>query len=385
VDKLDVFVAKMSPSGDWLWARAFGGPEKQFLHALVADSVGSVYIGVANLGTFAADPYSTAQVLSVTKIDQAGNPLWMAPCGGEKLGTTATKAFLRRLEIGASNDVLVAASFQGTMDFGTGVLTASQTSEDGAIARLDGLTGATKWAFRYGSQFDEHWVDLASRPDGHFFVAGQGVEGTSLNGQTLSGAGTSFVALFTPEGAPVWTTMVGNMSSSVNIARVATSNDGGAFLAGAFTGAFSFGANAPILDAMGGTRLFIAKMDGVGNHVWSGSPGDSLSGYFVGDLASGPSGNVVFGGSFQGTMKFGQKTYQTNAGAGFVSMLAGGTGDPIWSFALTGALSHNVNNLGASSDGTFVASGDFEGAISLGPETFFAQQGVDVFVARIAP
>jgi hypothetical protein len=77
--KKDAFVYALSPAGDGLWARAFGGPEDDYGRGLAADKVG-VYL----TGTF----HRTASL--------GANKLTAAAAAGARL--PLGDAFLTRLE-----------------------------------------------------------------------------------------------------------------------------------------------------------------------------------------------------------------------------------------------------------------------------------------------
>ena len=111
----DVYIAKYSPEGKPLWARAFGGADEDIGHAITADAAGNLY--ATGWFWFSIDFGGGERVsrgkkdVFVVKLDPAGDHLWSQSFGGAEVdfgkGVAATE-----------NGVAVAGTFHYTAHFG---------------------------------------------------------------------------------------------------------------------------------------------------------------------------------------------------------------------------------------------------------------------------
>src|SRR6185369_10039985 len=94
-----------------------------------------------------------------------GIPLWSKRVGG------AGNERGYSIAVDQAGDVIVAGSFEQTVDFGGGPLT-SAGSRDVFIAKYSGLTGAHVWSKRFGSVGDDYGYGVGADPDGNVVLAG---------------------------------------------------------------------------------------------------------------------------------------------------------------------------------------------------------------------
>jgi hypothetical protein len=110
-----------------------------------------------------------------------------------------------------------------------------------------------------------------------------------------------FVVKLDPCGVPIWRKSFGD-SETQTVQRVAIDHNGNILLIGEFRGAIDFG-GGPLL-SVGGDDIFVAKLDGAGNYLWSYRFGDAEDQFGRG-IASDAMGNVYITGSFWGVVDFG--------------------------------------------------------------------------------
>ena len=142
----DVFVQKMDPQGNLLWAKSFGGAGSDRGNATTVDASGNIYTkgdyrdtvdfdpgsGVTNLSSngFAADVF-------VQKMDPQGNFLWAKSFGGSSVEIG------RSITVDASGNVYAIGEFIGTVDFDPGAGTTNLSSNGGAdffVQKMSQLT-----------------------------------------------------------------------------------------------------------------------------------------------------------------------------------------------------------------------------------------------------
>ena len=132
----DIFVVKLaSADGAHLWSKAFGGVDDEAGLSVVTDAAKDVLVAGDFQGTFAVGGATITSAgdddIFVAKLSGAnGTPLWARHFGG------AQKDHLQQIAVDPAGNVLLTGYFQGTIDFGGGPIT-SAGSEDVYLAKLD--------------------------------------------------------------------------------------------------------------------------------------------------------------------------------------------------------------------------------------------------------
>jgi hypothetical protein len=315
----DVFVAKFGPNGEHLWSKRFGGPSGQVAYAVALDPANNVFVlggfhGSIDIGP---DSYTSSGApendLFVAKLDPMGTPLWSRHPG---LGGHVSNG---GLAASSDGDVVLAASFTGTIDFGGGPLT-SVGGTDVIVAKLDGA-GNHVWSKRFGDAADQTAYAVALDGTNNVVVAG-GFEGSLNFGVDLitsAGASDAFVLKLDSGGSYGWSQRFGDVNEQATTA-IRVDTGGNVLLGGYMAGTVDFGGGP--LPSAGSVDVFAAKLDSAGNHVWSkrfgGADDDQGRGIAVDD-----SGNAVVVGYFRGDVDFGSKTLIGTGGRDvFVAKLA---------------------------------------------------------------
>jgi hypothetical protein len=314
---IDLFVAKYSSAGSWIWSKTIGGTVNDQGNGIAADGAGDVlvtgYIGTAPGGVdFGGGPLSCAGLADVflVKYSAAGAHLW-----SKRFGSSGNDVGMA-VDTDASGSVFVAGTFEGSVDFGGGALT-SAGMRDIFVTKYS-ATGAHLWSKRFGGSGDDAVMSLAADLAGDVVLSGKFQGSVNFGGSTLVSAGgdDAFLAkLSGASGGHVWSKRFGSTSGDV---ATGVSVDGGAnvVITGYFAGAVDFGGAS--LSSLG-NDVFAAKYSSAGAHVWSKrfGGGDTQVGAGV---AAGSNGNVTLTGSLNQTIDFGTGSL-TSAG-GYDAFLA---------------------------------------------------------------
>ncbi len=130
----DIFVAKISPSGSFLWARSAGGPGDDRAQPVVFDSQGNVYLGCHYSGnaTFGNVTLTNAggEDIAVVKYDPNGNFQWVISAGG------STDDEASAIEFDPSGHLFISGYCSSNCVFGNLVVT-NTVSNGIYLARLD--------------------------------------------------------------------------------------------------------------------------------------------------------------------------------------------------------------------------------------------------------
>ena len=258
----DVFVAKFSPTGGYLWAKSYGGSSTDLVKAVAVDSGGNVVVTGYFSGTsanFGAGSWTSAGAtdIFVAKYGSDGSSIWAKQLGG----TGSDNGY--GVSVDGSGNVLVAGDFTSTVDFGGGPLTPSGGG-DIFLAKYSS-TGAYQWAKHFGtpSPWGSHANGVRVDGSGNVLLTGWIVDYVDFGGGPLMAPSQTydvFVAKFTPAGAYTWAKRAGTPYTDHGNA-LTIDGSGNVLSAGDFgAGQIDFGCGA-LNNSSGGQEGYVAKLD----------------------------------------------------------------------------------------------------------------------------
>ncbi len=291
---MDIALASFDAEGKHLWSKAFGAPGKQWPTAVAVDPAGNILVAGTFTGEldFGTGPLSGS--MFVAKLDPAGNPLWARGYPGD---------YTISLALGPSGDVLAALRCPGGTDLGGGPLP-GEGKGDICLVALD-PEGTHVWSRLLGGPEYDTPIDIAVGPGGEIVVAGVFQDTLLLPDPLVSqGFFDAFVARLGPDGTPLWGRSLGGQEKD-GAASVVWSPDG-PVVTGWFTGEVDLGAGP--VGSPGADSGFVLWLDPDGGHRAS-LPFSGLTTKLVGDeewrLALDPSGGVVLAGQFVADLEIG--------------------------------------------------------------------------------
>ncbi len=275
----DIFISKLNPSGNLLWAKQLGGTGGDESNDLVIDATGNVLTTGYFANTVDFDPgggifnLSSAGVqdIYISKLDASGNFIWAKIIGaaGSDIG--------RSITTDPTGNVFTTGIFSGTVDFDPGAGTfdlIANASFQGFISKLD-AAGNLVWVKQFGSRANA--VDIAFDAAGNLFtqgafdVAGDYDPGPGVFNLSPSGSYATFILKLDPAGNFVWATKMTGAPYSFtwSMALDASSN---VYVAGLFQGTFLG------LTATGTYSIFIHRIHASGTSAWTSTvPGPSYA------------------------------------------------------------------------------------------------------------
>ena len=263
----DIFVAKISSNGTWVWAtRAGGGSSDGATRVSLASDGGAIVVGYfgpsisfteeINLSGFSGED------IFVAKISSSGVWQWAEQAGGSGY---ADNAF--GVTVASDGGAIITGVFTDTATFGTNTLT-SAGGPDMFVAKV-GSSGSWVWAIRFGGSGWDYVGIPGATSDGGAIITGGFSESTVFGDTTLTSAGGQdlFVAKVSSSGSWVWAKRAGGVNGdAAYVAKIAT--DGGALISGSFSSlSLSFGSAS--VASTGGYDGFVAKISASGD--WSSS------------------------------------------------------------------------------------------------------------------
>jgi hypothetical protein len=303
----DVFVAKVNSSGSFVWATRAGdsSTDKAWYVSTLADGsaiITGYYSGTIVFGT--SPPLVSvagSDDIFVAKISASGVFVWGTSAGGatssdEGIGVSAM----------SDGSAIVSGTFEGPATFGSTVLTGTGDS-DAFVAKID-AAGSFVWATEAGGTSTDQAFRVSTLADGSAIFEGHFEGTATFGSTTLASAGGEdyFVAKVTASGAFVWASRAGGSGDDGEESwGVSALADGSAIVTGSFELIADFGATS--LTSAGGSDVFIAKVDGSGGFLWAISAGGSGDDYGW-DVGTLPDGSALAVGPFNGAAVFGSTT-----------------------------------------------------------------------------
>lgn len=307
----DLFVAKLSPDGDVLWANRYGDLYGQTAAGIASDSTGAVLV----TGCFAGDVTVGATVLQspasndafVMKLGPDGSPRWAFAAGD-----AASLDCGFRVAADASDNVLVTGGFGGSVIFEQAHFSAGKT--DIFLAKLD-PDGQPIWSHRYGGLEDDFPGGLLVAPSGRIVLAGSYQGAVDFGGSLLLTAKYGFdpfVLSIDSTGSTVWNRGLGG-GEQEHLLAATLDREGNILVAG------TSGPDPNNVDA------YAAKIGQKGevlwSHIWEASDSQEATG-----IAVDGSDDTVLVGRVAGTLQISGFTLES-AGAHDVLVAKLGTAD----------------------------------------------------------
>lgn len=251
----DIFIIKLDPAGNLVWAHQLGSPNTEFSLSLAMDQTGNVFTTGyytntldfdPGVGTFNMTSNAGSRDVFLLKLDPAGGFVWAKSFGSQGM------ELAQSVVTDASNNVLLSGSFNYTVDFdpNQGVYNLTSTS--------------------------------------------------SLNAPDI------FVVKLDSEGELVWARNWTHYGCGYGFC-ITTDRDDAVYINGNFKNTFDLdpgtGSYVVTATSVGPTDLFILKLDAAGNFVWGVSAGGTMHVYGYGITVDKYYG-VYTNGSFSGIADF---------------------------------------------------------------------------------
>jgi Beta-propeller repeat len=326
----DVFVSKLDASGNYVWAKAFGGTASDNGSGIAVDATGNVY----TTGTFQAtadfDPDPGVASLTtvgsndvfVSKLNTSGNYIWAKAFGG------TSSEIGRAVSVDASGNVYTTGTFQATVDFdpGQGVVSLTSAGSDDVFVSKLNASGNLVWANAFGGTANDDGRGIAVDATGNVYTTGYFIgtadfdPGQGVVSLTAIGSFDVFVSKLNASGNYVWAKAFGSTLIDIGYG-IAVDAAGNVYTTGYFslTADFDPGSGVVSLIPVGRDDVFVSKLDASGNYVWAKAFGGTLVDQGYG-IAVDAAGNVYTTGYFIGTADF-------DPGPGVLNLTSAGNND----------------------------------------------------------
>ncbi|HNR18994.1 MAG TPA: T9SS type A sorting domain-containing protein [Bacteroidia bacterium] len=352
----DVYIVKLNSSGNFVWAKNFGGTFGTFVNAISLDASGSVY----TVGTFQTttdfDPSAAVfnlvsdggQDTYVAKLDASGNFVW----------AKRTDFAINAINIDINNTIYLAGTFNDTTDFNPDTTqTFNLIPAGGAdihICKFDTAANFV-WVKSIGGTDSESPSAINTDATGNIIVTGtfRGTvdfdPGAGTSNLTAVGTGSNLSDMYflklDAAANFMWVKRIGGNSIDLP-SDIDTDNAGNVYFSGRFNSAtVDFNPDTAVTFNLNGTfssyDSFVLILSAAGNFIYAYEIGGPSNGD---DEANGicvnPSGSFYVTGTFYGPIDF-------DPGAGTASVNDNGNTDAYiqkMNFSPTGILQYDAEN-----------------------------------------
>ncbi|MCF8297062.1 MAG: SBBP repeat-containing protein [Saprospiraceae bacterium] len=398
----DIFIQKLDSTGILVWVKQIGGTNDDCGNSITTDADGNVYTTGYFSGTIDFDPGAgTTNLTSVgyrdifiQKLETTGNLLWAKQMGGtnDDMGNSITTD--------GNGNVYTIGSFQGITDFDPGVGTANFTSlgyDDIFIQKLDSV-GNFLWAKQMGGATYDRGISITTDGDGNVYSTGffqltvDFDPGANIINLTSEGVYDAFIQKLDTAGNLLWVKQMGGtfLDCGTSIATDAGSN---VYTTGYFHESTDFdpGAGITYLTSVGGSDIFIQKLNSAGNLLWvkqMGSTSDDIGSFITTDNGC----NIYATGSFKGTVDFNpgvDTAYLTSVGNWDIYIQKLDTaGNFLWVKQM-GGTSDDYSSSITKANGNIYTTGGFQLIVDFDPGTGTANLtstgNYDIFIQKLSP
>jgi hypothetical protein len=361
-----VFVARLSPGGDFRWVlTGTGAPTLVSYTSVALDPQGQLYVagvhqGAAHLGDREL-PFRTRPALFVARLTTEGRIVWLRSFSGPGAALETIYASVGLAPAGPAGGVVVTGGFEGTLIL-DGHTLVDKGQGDLFVASLS-AEGACRWAISSGGAELDYAGPVATDPEGAITIAGR----RSPDGHFVARLSAGGLFQWVAKGQDIW----GLATAGPEI--VAAGNFGGEIVLG-----------DTILKAPNGqlSEILVARLSSQGAYTWAVGGGDTDFYDLATDVTTDAAGASYVTGMAgeQATLGPLALTGRNQFPAFYVAKLSP-KGQPLWTEAAVGA-GQSEGRAVVVNGGSLWSAGLFEGRATLGPHTLESQGARRLFVWR---
>ncbi|MCB9641302.1 MAG: SBBP repeat-containing protein [Myxococcales bacterium] len=252
---IDIFVAKLDASGQFMWASSAGGPDSEEAFAITVDASGNSYItgyfqGTAVFGPVSAksDDYTNA---FFAKLDASGQFVWASNT------TQSWYAAGKGIRVDASGNVYATGYFEGQAGFGLKGIR-SDYGTDIFVTKLN-PTGQYQWTTSVSGYANASGKGLEIDSAGNLYLTGSFVDVIKFGNATVTAVGNLdiFVAKISSSGTFTAAKSMGGPQVDAGEC-ITLGKDGMPYIIGVFNSGLTHASTT--LTSKGSTDVVVAKV-----------------------------------------------------------------------------------------------------------------------------
>jgi len=401
----DAFLSKFDSSGNFLWAKTWGGIGFDYGYDVTVDGLGNVYVTGCFQETVDFDPGSGEDIHSahydfdayLSKFDSTGDFIWAKTWGGTSWSTSQS------VDLDVSGDIYVAGHFMETTDFDPGSGVDDHTSNgsiDAFLSKFDS-SGAFIWAKTWGGSGIEYSYDAIVDGSNNIYMTGCFQDtvdfdpGTGEDWHGSNGNPDAYLSKFDSSGDFIQAETWGGAGTEYGYGLAADSSDD-VYVTGYFeeTADFDPGLGEDWHTSNGYDDVYLSKFDSSGNFLWAKTWG-GIEFDFGKGVVAGSSGNVYVTGAFSGSSAAdfdpgpGEDWHTPNGSYDIYLSRFDSAGAFVWARTLGGSLMDLGSTVTVDGSGNIYMTGFFSATVDFDPgpgEDWHVSNGeYDVFLSKFLP
>jgi hypothetical protein len=262
---------------------------------------------------------------------------------------------------------LVGGFFEDAISLGATELTRAGET-DGFVASVD-AAGVAAWVLHLGDPGFGGVKAVAVLPDGGAVIAGVLSGDTTVGDELLTGEGAldAFAARLASNGEVQWARRFGGPSDD-GANAVAVDAEGNAVVMGTFAQVIDLGTGP--LSSAGPLDIFAVRLDAEGETLWARRFGGDGYGEYATSVDIGAGGDIVLHGGFAASIDFGGGPLVAEDGADIFLARLTADGEHVWSKRYgSGSINQGGNGVRFDAAGNVLVVGNFVGEVDFGGGT----------------
>ncbi|MES2761393.1 MAG: gliding motility-associated C-terminal domain-containing protein [Bacteroidota bacterium] len=272
----DIYISKSTAAGQIIWAIKAGGNGSDRATSVKADANGNIYItgfyyGSATFGTTVLTSVSGSQDGFIAKLDPSGNFLWAKSFGGN------LAEWGNAIAVDELDNPIITGQFQGTANF-SGTTVTSMMNPNTLFSSFDVFTakytpaGNLVWVNKGSAKYDDRGLDIITDNLNNIYVCGQFSDTiqfqNTYNNQIMN---ASFIVKYNATGQEQWFRKASGVFSIPY--SMVMDNANKIYITGDFQGTYTFfGASGnSFINGAYTNKAFLMKIDNNGNFIWGKS------------------------------------------------------------------------------------------------------------------
>ena len=265
----DGYIAKLTSSGGFLWARHVAGDNDNRVNTVALDNNDNIFFGGFFSGQLDFDQFNPG---TQTESSGSGPDIFVASYDNNGMHNWSTSIVgtgnnqVNRLSVNRNGNVFLTGQFENTLDFDPGTGVSNETSSgalDSYILSLDN-TGAFNWVQPIGGGTNDLGLGVSNGPDGTVYATGY-YNGTAffdgISTMNTLGGNTIYIAKYLEGGALEWTERIGGAGNDFGFNLVVDDN-WDVLSTGYFNGSSDFDPDGggSVIGSVGGSDAFVHKL-----------------------------------------------------------------------------------------------------------------------------
>ena len=300
----DVVVAKINPQGVYQWVKRFSGPmsDKGIKIALTSTNdliVSGTFYSSITFGSTTLTSSAGSKDIFLLKLTNSGDVVWARKDGGA-LGDN-----IYALDLDQEDNIILSGQFEGSSTIGNQTFTSMTDPEtdlpsfDMFLAKYDG-NGTPVWSQAAYAEYEDRGIAVVCDNQNNIYLTGQFSDTIDFFGQTIYNQiyNAGFVAKFGPNGNRIWFDKLA--AAQVLAYDITLNNQEQVLVTGDYLGQMVIWAqeNQHILSNPYAKKIFVLKLSQNGNYIWGRAKGSDSEVSSRG-ICVDAQDNIYIGGHFR--------------------------------------------------------------------------------------